>query len=123
MPKKDQGARVNKGVGMQSSIERAFQSAMRCSGAGEAAPARAEPPPAAPLGLLEAAKRRAVVAGAVALAALLVVRPPFVMCVRSDERRPWRVSSAVSWPAVSLAVLAVSAAAVVLPEDLSMKSG
>jgi hypothetical protein len=67
----------------------------------------------------EEARWRALVAGATTLAALLVIRPPFIMSYRSDGHRPWRASATVSWPAVGLTVLAMAAAAAALPSKLA----
>ena len=107
MPQEEQGRGI---TNKMQTIDRVFQGAMH----GEA-----PPPPAVPKSDdFDLARKRAVVAGVASLALLLVIRPPFVMCVRADERRPWRVSSAVSWPAVFLAVMVMSAAAVVLPSDV-----
>lgn len=69
----------------------------------------------------EEARWRALVAGATTLAALLVIRPPFVMSYRSDGQRPWRASATVSWPSVGLAALAMAAAAAALPSNLAVE--
>jgi hypothetical protein len=97
-------------------IERAFAGAMSRVERPAEAPAKEVP---RGVDAFEEARWRALVAGATTLAALLVIRPPFVMSYRSDGQRPWRASAAVSWPAVGLAVLAMAAAAAALPSDLA----
>ena len=54
-------------------------------------------------------------AGFLALAILLVLRPPFVLSFHYDSRRPWRASTQMCWFALTLTALLVAAAAALLP--------
>ena len=55
-----------------------------------------------------------------ALATLLVLRPPFVLHFEHDARRPWRGSMRISWFALFLSVLCVVAIGAGLPIAFEM---
>lgn len=57
----------------------------------------------------------AVLCGAVCLAILLVVRPPFVLTFEYDQDKPWKGKMSICWVSVLIVSLAASALVVLLP--------
>lgn len=61
---------------------------------------------------------RALVIGvtaALAVAILLITRPPFALRFEYDSRRPWKGTMRISWRAITITVLLVAAAAAGAP--------